>query len=253
MKKYKTLVILVFLALVVPFFGWAKGRSQRSAEDSAPVQTQPEPPPRNTSIAAAGVVTTNTMSPGSLQRSGFDLQPITRPMLEMIYQSGNDIKRVPYFISDSIFLEYSKTTQNLEITGEGEVILREISVLNQININKETAGTIVAVNYDAEGRMLLAMSFDERDDAHPLIFREGDRDRTFYLLHYTINNNEKKLYYGEELYDLWLDESIPRLQIRFEEAQESRPSVKTLQGRWAMSLPREEIAIAESGMETGNP
>jgi hypothetical protein len=154
-------------------------------------------------------------------------------MLEMIYQSGNDIKAVPYYISDSFSLEYSQTSQNLEISENGEVILREVAVQDRINIEKETMGTIVAVNYDTQGRMLLAMSFEESGDTYPLIFREGDQDRIFYLLYYVFNNGEKKIYYGKELYDLQTGESIPQLKIRFEETRESRPAIRTLRGRRA--------------------
>jgi hypothetical protein len=239
--KHKTFVILIFLALVLPFLAWAGGRSQ-SAE--TPVQDQPQPEPSHNNFIEAAVSTRNAnLSQVNAQRSGASLQPITRPILEMIYQSGNDIKNIPFFISDSISLEYSKITQDLEITGDGEVILKEIAVQDRININKETMGSIIAVNYDAQGRMLLAISFDESDDTYPLVFREGDRDRIFYLIHY-INNNERKLYYGEELYDLQTGESIPLLQIQFEEAQETRPSVRILRGRRMIT----QIA---PGIETG--
>lgn len=231
--KNKTLAFLSFLALTLLFFGCATGQSRNSAaeETPPPVQAAPAPP----------VPAKNAKPPENNTRDKVvSLQPVTRPMLEMIHQSGNDIKNVPYFISDSISLEYSKTTQNLEITERGEVILKEIAVQNRININSETAGTLVAVNYDAEGRMLLAMNFDENDGAYPLIFREGDRDRSFYLMHYLLGGMERKLHYGKELYDLQIGDSIPRLQIRFEEILESRPEIRTLQGR--------SIARTEGGL-----
>jgi hypothetical protein len=90
--------------------------------------------------------------------------------------------------------------------------------------------------------MLLAMSFDEGDDTYPLFFREGDRDRIFYLVHY-INNDERKLYYGEELYELLTGESIPLLQIRFAETQETRPKIRILRGRRMTSHTVPEIEI----------
>jgi hypothetical protein len=226
--KNKTLVFPVFLVLTGLFLGCATGQSRNSAVDETPppVQSVPAPPEP----------VQNTDPPVNNSQRGevpgeVPLQPVTRPMLEMIHQSGNNIKNVPYFISDSISLEYSKTTQNLEITERGEVILKEIAVENRININKETPGILVAVNYDTSGRMLLAINFDENDGAYPLIFREGDRDRSFYLIHYVLGGSERKLHYGKELYDLQLGESIPRLQIRFEETLESRPEIRTLQGR----------------------
>jgi hypothetical protein len=232
--KNKTLVFPIFLVLTALFFGCVTGQSRDSTVDETPPPVQTTPAPlesaKNTNAPPESAKNTNPPVNNS-RRQGVPLQPVTRPMLEMIHQSGNDIKGVPSFISDSISLEYSKTTQNLEITERGEVILKEVAVQNRININKETSGTLVAVNYDADGRMLLAMNFDENDGAYPLIFREGDRDRSFYLMHYVLGGRERKLHYGQELYDLQLGESIPRLQIRFEETLESRPETRTLQGR----------------------
>jgi hypothetical protein len=227
--KNKTLAFPVFLVLTILFFGCATGQSRKSAAEETPPSVQAAPV--GTLTEASGSAEKDNSQESHSRRLGVPLEPVTRPMLEMIYQSGNDIKSVPYFISGSISLEYSKTTQNLEITEKGEVILKEIAVQNRIDINKETEGTLVAVNYDAEGRMLLAMSFDETDNAYPLIFREGDRDRSFYLVHYILGASERKLHYGGELYDLQMGESIPRLQIRFEETVESRPANRTLQGR----------------------
>jgi hypothetical protein len=220
---------LVFLALTILFFGCATGQSRKPAADEAPPAVYAAPVGTVSEVSGPAEKAKPPANPR--QRSEIPLQPVTRPLLEMIYQSGNDIKSVPYFISETVSLEYSKTTQNLEITGRGEVILKEVAVQNQININKETAGTLIAVNYDAEGRMLLAMNFDEDDGAYPLIFREGDKDRSFYLMYYAISGREKKMYYGKELFDLQMGESTPRLQIRFEESVESRPEARTLQGR----------------------
>jgi hypothetical protein len=223
--KNKALAFPVFLALTILFFGCATGQSRNSAVNETPPPVQTAPVSHNT-LPIAPDSAANTEG-----RPGVPLQPVTRPILEMIYQSGNDIKSVPYFISDSVSLEYSKTTQNLEITERGEVIVKEIALQNRIHINRETTGTLVAVNYDAKGRMLLAINFDETDNAYPLIFREGDRDRSFYLVHYVLGGSERKLHYGGELYDLQTDEGVPRLQIRFEATLESRPAARTLQGR----------------------
>jgi hypothetical protein len=250
----KALVILIFLAAALPFFGWAGGKSQTV---EAPVPADPpaqvEPPPRDNSIVATGSTRSINLSQANVQHSGAALHPITRPILEMIYQSGNDIKTVPYYISDSISLEYSKASQNLEISENGEVILREVSVQDRINIGKETMGTIVAVNYDTEGRMLLAMSFEEGGDAYPLIFREGDKDRIFYLLYYAFNNGEKKIYYGEELYDLLMGDTIPQLKIRFEETREDRPAIRTLQGRRARRETRRHVGPEPAGTAYEDP
>lgn len=186
------------------------------------------------SIVFCGYTHGQSQTPDEKAGSLIALKPVTRPILEMIHQSGNDIKSVPYFISDSFSLEYSKTTQNLEITEKGEVVLKEIAVKNRISIPGETAGTLAAVNYDSGGRMLLAINFDESGETYPLIFREGDWDRSFYLVHYALSSKERKLYYGEQLFDLQ-SETIPRLQIRFEEIEEPQTTTKTLQGRRPVS------------------
>jgi hypothetical protein len=240
--KNKALVFMVLLA--IPCLGWAKGQTQKSAANETP---QAEPAEPAVSIWASSSAETAKAPPvDNSRQSGVPMQLVTRPMLEIIYNNGGDIKSIPYFISDSISLEYSKTTQNLEITENGEVILKEVTDQSRININRETAGTLVAVNYDGDGRMLLAMNFDENDGAYPLIFREGDsplifregdKDRSFYLMHYVINGTERKVRYGEELYNLQIDDSIPRLQIQFEETVESRPAVRTLQGRKMQPRP----------------
>jgi hypothetical protein len=247
--RNKALVILIFLAAALIFFGCAGLKSQTPEAPPEPVEppVQAGPPRR----VGSALVDNPVSSQINVQRSTAALHPITRPMLEMIYQSGNDIKTVPYYISESISLEYSKASQDLEISENGEVILREVSVQDRINIDKETMGTIVAVNYDTEGRMLLAMSFEECGDAYPLIFREGDKDRIFYLLHYVFNGGEKKIYYGEELYDLLTGGAIPQLKIRFEETREARPTIRTLHGRRARVEPLwdAEMEPAETAYE----
>jgi hypothetical protein len=239
LMKNKALAVLIFLALALPFYGWAFGQAQTSeaADTPLPPGQEEAPPPQERfdtpggNMPAAGNPTAGNPTPGSVRGSAAGLQSITRPMLEMLYKSGNDIKTVPYYVSDAISLEYSRASQNLEVTASGEVMLRELSVQNRVTIGRETMGAIVAVNYDTEGRMLLAVSFDESPDAYPLIFREGDTDRLFYLLYYAFNSGEKKIYYGDELYNIQAGESIPKLQIRFGESREERPSNKTLSGR----------------------
>jgi hypothetical protein len=210
--KNKILVFLIFLALTGPYFGWAMGRSQKNAaaeEDS--------------SLARAG----------NRRNMGFPQEAVTRPLLEMIYLVKNDIKGVPYFLSDSLTLRYSKTTQNLEISERGEVTLREVTVQDQVHIDRETSGTLVAITYDSEGRMLLAINFDESDDAYPLVFREEGADRAFYLVHQEvgIDGKEKRTHYGQALYDLQTPGGqVPRLQIQFEAIEEVRPTERTLPG-----------------------
>jgi hypothetical protein len=232
--KNKALVFL-FLVLVSPYFGWAKGRAQAAAAQEEELNR-----------LQAGQAFPNTGSPTPTdpleQRMVFPQHPVTRPLLEMIYRVNNDIKGIPYFLSDSVTLEYSKTTQNLEISERGEVTLREVTLQNRVYVDKNTSGILSAVSYDAEGRMLLAINFDENDDSYPLIFREEGRDRAFYLVHYVISGRDKKMYYGQVLYDLQtgLGDSIPRLQIPFEEVEELRPSMKTLQGHRISFRPAED-------------
>lgn len=225
--KNKVFVFLIYLALTGSYFGWAKGKPQN-------VPVEDVPPPVQSETAYPNEVAAEPKE--NKQFKEFPQQPVTRPLLEMIYLVKNDIKGLPYFLSDSVTLEYIKITQNLEVSEKGEVTLREVTIQDQIHIKTETSGTLVAISYDAEGRMLLAINFDESDDAYPLIFREEGVDRSFYLVHQEVgvDGKEKKIYYGQALYDLQTqDNLVPRLQIQFEEVEEAKPTSRTLPGHRA--------------------
>lgn len=263
--KHKILGFLLFLALANPCLLWAGGQSQR-ADDGEAASTDPDEsvldgtggqedvylefPDGDARQGQAESSIRQEYNPRSMLpesaarqdqgdrwRIGFPVQVVTRPLLEMVYLAHNDIKDLPYYLSESISLEYSQTTQNLEISRDGEITLRDVTVHDRIYIEKGTAGILTAISYDADGRMLLAINFDETDDAHPLIFREDRADRSFHLVHYLLNDRKRKIYYGRVLYDLQTSDIVPRLQIRFREIEEFRPSLKTLPGRHAPLLP----------------
>jgi hypothetical protein len=241
MKNMALVFLFSVLALAGPCFGWAKGSAQPAEADRAAEAARAE----GARMQAGGAFgTTRSHEPAAAapaQRMVFPQQVVTRPLLEMIYQVNRDIKSIPYFLSDSITLAYSKTTQNLEISQRGEVTLREVTLQNQVFVDRNTAGTLAAVRYDAEGRMLLAVNFDESEDSSPLIFREDGRDRAFYLVHYVLGGTDRKMYYGQVLYDLQTGlDAVPRLQIHFEHIAESRPMTKTLRGRQTPLQPAED-------------
>jgi hypothetical protein len=157
------------------------------------------------------------------------LKPLTRSLLEQIYLGGNDIKELQYYISEPITLEFSRTIQNLHvINGEGR--LREISYQDRVEIGRNTPGIAVTVNYDGEGCMVLRVSFDEKGDNYALIFREGRTDRDF-RLYYQEANNARQVYYGEEMYDLTLGNTVPFLQIQYDEEVENQHTSRVVQGR----------------------
>ncbi|MDR1932477.1 MAG: hypothetical protein LBQ57_06615 [Spirochaetales bacterium] len=207
------------------FWGCAGGPAPVEETPSPPV-SESKPEPEVSPQIVDGASAALPAQPAA--DSEFSLQPIDRRIVYQVIEGGDSLKKLQYYISETVTLVQENVMRSIEIR-QGAGLRRETSATGQIVIQKETPGVLVNTFFDSDKRRILAVSFDETSDRNTLFFREDNVSRRFVLMY------DAKSYltgYGDRQYLLNFNGDVPHLLIRFSEEKTSVPSERVVRGRF---------------------
>jgi len=156
------------------------------------------------------------------------LRPIDEEIVSQVLESGDSLRMLQYYISDTVNLIRGSLIHNVEIRN-GAGLRRERSATGEIVIQKGTAGVLVNSFFNSEGRRILAVSFDDANDRDVLFFLWSPNDRRFNL-DYDIES--RLVGYGDQQYQVVFSDETPHLLISFTEERTHDPFERVIQGRF---------------------
>lgn len=158
----------------------------------------------------------------------YPLRPIDQNIVDQVLESGDSLKMLQYYISDTVTLAKESLRQDMEVR-DGAGLRREVSASGQIVIKKETAGILARSFYGPDKRRVLAVSFDETSDRDTLFFMWNPAQGRF-TLDYDIES--RLAGYGDQKYLVSFSGDTPYLLIRFSEEKANKPSERVIRGRF---------------------
>jgi hypothetical protein len=181
--------------------------------------------PSSSASSAAGTSQEETNTTNG-EENPVPLVPITQDIIYRLVRNGLNIKGLQYYISSSIILENEKKTEVIEINNKGEGVLRATSIQREIRIDKETKG-VLKNDPGSSNSYAFEVCFDE-DYRNSLFFKRNSAGTRFDLVYDT---GTQSITYGQERYQLRMDEDSPHLLIKYKEETSSEPNIQQVSGR----------------------
>jgi hypothetical protein len=218
----RKIVLLTFTCLVLIF-------ACKTAKSSTPTVTVPVVAP----IAVAPIPVTApipvaatpvTLTPTAIATPPpVTTVPMTDEILEQVRFNGYDVNDLQYFVSGTITLHRENTLSNNKVADDGQAIIRNKTIRDEIVISKLTPGIV------AFGISLSDLQANEMRLELPIVFGDDNNNRLFfgkYLLaenkgeYRLLYHRQNQVKYGDDWYTVdYEGEEIPYLLIeKYEES-----------------------------------
>jgi hypothetical protein len=217
----RKIALLTFTCLFLIFACKTTKPSTPTVTTTTPISVAPTPvTPTPTVIATPPPVT---------------MVPMTDEILEQVRFNGYDVNDLQYFVSGRITLHRENTLSNNKVADDGQAIIRNKTIRDEIVISKLTPGIL------AFGISLSDLQKYEERLELPIVFGNDNNNRLFfgkYLLsenrgeYRLLYHRQDQVKYGDDWYTVTYEgEEIPYLLIEKHEESINENEKRTEPGR----------------------
>ncbi|GHT96945.1 hypothetical protein FACS1894142_0030 [Spirochaetia bacterium] len=146
---------------------------------------------------------------------------LSRQIVDTAQQNALDLKRIQYYISDTIILENEKNARYMTYNVKGKVFLENNAGPERIVIKRGAAGTLIGYSTPNPDKPLILEVCFTTDSNDSLLFMENPRTQRFELM-YTQTAEGLTVAFGNEKYLLTFNKT-PSLVIKLQKSANVHP------------------------------